>query len=291
MNARTALLGIAIVCVAGAARADRDKAAVAYKQGTADFARGSFASAAASFDTAFVEDPRGASAYNAALSWQGAHDDPRAADDFARAIAAGNLAKDLLAKAKVELAKLEATLGRVSITGAAGARYAFAHANGAAPAVVHVTPGHYVVHATFDGGATADFPVDAAAGAEAPVAVAPPRQATPPPPPPEETRQRGILGPATLPISLSVLGAGAVAGGFAVALGFATVDALAAYKQTGYTSQDAHDHATSLRDWTNVTFVTALVLGAAGIGALVTVHRVKVRASVGLGSLTLSGSF
>jgi hypothetical protein len=292
VNARAAAVGIALALVAGTARADRDKAAAAYKKATADFARGAFTDAAASFDTAFAEDPHGASAYNAALSWQSAHDGARAADDFARALAAGDLAAPLVENAKKQLAVLEATLGRVSIAGPADARFTVGSTSGAPSAVVHLAPGHYSVHATFAGGTSADFPVDVAAGGQASVTVAPP--AAPPPPPaptPEVTQRAGVLGPATLPISIGLIGAGVVAGGFAIGLGIATLDALDAYKQTGYTSQSAHDHATELRDWTNVAFVSALVLGAAGIGALVTVHRVKVHAVVGLGSIGLVGSF
>ena len=153
-------------------------------------------------------------------------------------------------------------------------------------------PRHYVVHATYDGGDERRLPVDVAAGAEAPVDVTPHVVgAAASRPRPSRDTTRGILGPSTLPISISLLGAGAVAGGFSIALGVARWTRSPSSKQTGYTSQDAHDHAPSLRDCTNVMFVTALVLGAAGIAALVTVHRVKVRASVGLGSLTLSGSF
>ena len=301
MNVRRAALVLAVVLVAPSAFADREKAAAAYKQGAADFARGDFTTAAAAFDSAFAEDPRGASAYNAALSWQGAHDEPRAADDFARAIAAGDLHEDLLEAAKKALAKLETTLGRVSIAGPAGAKYSVAHASGATPAVVHLRPEHYVVHATLPSGATHDYPVDVVAGSEQHVDLAAPVVATTttttqppptqPPPPAEKVERRGVLGSATLPVGIGLVSAGVVGGGFAIGLGFATLDALDAYKKTGYTSQSAHDNATALRDWTNVALVSAVVLGAAGIAALATIHKVKVEATVGLGSLVVRGTF
>lgn len=294
MNARTlsGLLAALLCLLAVPARADREKAAAAYKEGAEQFAKGAFAEAAASFDAAFAEDPRGASAYNAALSWQSAHDDPRAADDFARAIGAGDLAEPLVANAKNQLATLEASLGRIAVAGPPGARYAFAHASGAPPAVVHVAPGHYVVHATFDGGTSGDFPVDATAGAEQRVdLVAPKIVVAAKPAPVEVIRRGGVLGPATLPLGVAFVGAGAVAGGFAIGLGVATLDALDAYKKTGYTSQSAHDHASALRDWTNVAFGSALALGALGIALLVTVHRVRVQAALGPGSLSLRGTF
>ncbi len=287
-------LALALALAAPAARADREKAAAAYKSAAADFARGAFADAAASFESAFAEDPRGASAYNAALSWQNAHDDARAADDFARALAAGDLGDALRTNAVKQLAKLEATLGRVSISGPAGARFALAHARGAPPAIVHVAPGHYVVHATFEGGASSDVPVDVAAGAEQHVDVAPPPPPTPPPPPappPEIVRREGLLGAPTAGVSIGLLGGAVVGAGFAIGLGVAAIDALDAYKQTGYSSQAAHDHATALRDACSVVIVSASALAAAGLALLLTIHRVHVRASVGVGSFAVAGVF
>lgn len=292
MRARAAAATLAFVLASSSAYADRDKAAAAYKQGTTDFAKGSFASAAASFDTAFAEDPRGASVYNAALAWQSAKDDARAADDFARAIAAADLRADLVDNAKTQLAQLEAKLGRVAIMGPASAHFTVAHASGSPPMHVHLAPAHYVVHATYDGGTSADFPIDVVAGAEAPVDVAPHVAAPPPIPPPlEPARSRGIFGTSTLPISLALIGAGAVAAGFSIGLGVAAVDSLAEFKASGYTSVPPHDRAVQQRDFSNVMLVTAIVLGGVGITALVTIHKVRVQAAVGPGAFALRGTF
>ena len=276
----------------GGARADRDKAAAAYKQGAAAFAKGSFAEAAAAFDTAFAEDPRGASVYNAALAWQSAKDDARAADDFARAIAAADLRADLVDNAKAQLAQLEPKLGRVSITGPTSAHFSVAHASGTLPARVHLAPAHYVVHATYDGGTSGDFPVDVVAGAEAPIDLTP--HVAPPvlaPLPPEPTRSRGIFGTSTLPISLALIGAGAVAAGFSIGLGVAAVDSLSEFKASNYTSAAPHDRAVQQRDFSNVMLVTAIVLGGVGITALVTIHKVRVQAALGPAAFALRGTF
>jgi hypothetical protein len=111
------------------------------------------------------------------------------------------------------------------------------------------------------------------------------------PPPLPETQSGGVLGPKTLPISLALIGGGVVAGGFAIGLGIATLDAISSLKQSGDMSQSAHDSATSLRVWTDVAFIGALVIGGAGIAALVTVHRVKVEAALGPGAFMLHGTF
>lgn len=283
---------LAIVLVAPCALADRDKAAAAYKQGTAAFAKGSFAEAAAAFDTAYAEDPRGASVYNGALAWQGAKDDARAADDFARAVASTDLRADLADNAKAQLAQLEAKLGRVSITGPANAHFVVAHASGSLPARVHLAPAHYVVRATYDGGTSGDFSVDVSAGAEAPVDVTPHVVVLPPqPPPPVPMRARGIFGPSTLPISIALIGAGAVAAGFSIGLGVAAVDSLAEFKASGYTSVPPHDRAVQQRDVSNAMLVTAVVFGAVGITALVTIHKVRVQAALGPSALVLRGTF
>jgi len=286
------LLGFVVCATTPRAWADRDKAAAAYKQGSAAFAHGAFGEAAAAFETAYVEDPRAASIYNAALSWQGAHDDARAADDFARAIAATDLQPDLLDNAKTQLAKLETTLGKLTLGGPAGARFAVAHASGGVPADVHLTSGHYIVHVKYADATTGDFGVDVAAGASAHVDLTYHAIVAPPPPPPPPVMQaRGVLGEKTLPISIALIGAGAVAGGFAIGLGVATLNAINDLKQSGDTSQSAHDSATSLRAWTDVFFIGALLLGGAGIAALATIHRVQVQAALGPGSFVVRGTF
>jgi hypothetical protein len=295
VNARAVAVGLAIALLAGNALADRGKAAAAYKEGTAAFARGAFAEAAVAFETAFAEDPRGASAYNAALAWQNAPADARAADDFDRAIAAGDLRTNLLDNAKAQLAKLDATLGRVSIAGPAGARYSVAHASGAPPALVRLAPGHYIVHAVFEDGTVGEFPVDATPGEEGSLKLAPRKieslPVAPAPLPPETTRHAGVFGPATLPVALGLVGAGVIAAGFSIGLGVTAKSALNEFTASGDTSQSEHDRAVSCRDASNVVLVGALVVGGVGIAALATVHRVKVEAALGPGSLVLRGAF
>jgi hypothetical protein len=291
-HGRAHVLGFALFMATSSAWADRDKAAASYKQGVAAFAHNAFGEAAAAFEAAYAEDPRGASIYNAALSWQGMHEDARAADDFARAMASSDLKQDLLDNAKTQLAKLEAALAKLTIDGPAGARFSVAHASGSVPFEVHVAPGHYVVHATYSDGTSGDFAIDGVAAAAAEVDLKPRAVVTLEPfPTIPVTHVEGVLGTKTLPISLALIGGGVVAGGVAIGLGVATLGAINNLKQSGDTSQSAHDSATSLRAWTDVFFVGALLVGGAGIAALVTVHRVQVRAALGPGSFMLQGTF
>jgi len=293
MKALAAVFVLASLLITQRALADRDRAATLYKEGSAAFEKGQFTQAAAAFDGAYAEDPRGASAYNAALSWQNAHEAARAADDFAAALRAGDLGADLQADAKKQLTQLEAQLGQISIAGPAGSTFAVAHAKGSPPGMVHVTPGRWVVHASYQDGKSGDYPVDVAASATASVDVTP--HVAPPveqqQPVQEKTTPGGVFGAATIPVGISFVGVGVVATGFYIALGVATLDALSEFQQSGYHSQDAHDRAASLRTWTNVTFAAAVVMGGAGIATLVTSHRVKVQAAIGLGSLSLRGTF
>jgi hypothetical protein len=305
MNARATALGLVILLVTRVAMADRGKAAAAYKEGTAAFARGAFVEAANAFESAFAEDPRAASVYNAALAWQSAHADAHAADDFARAVSAADLPRELLDNAKAQLAKLEATLGRVSIQGSASVHYSVAHAggngvahaSGTPPALLHLSPGPYTVHATFADGSNRDFSVDVALGSPASLDLAPPLLAAAPAladpaaPPNEATRRGGLFGAPTLPIALGMIGAGVVGASFSIGFGVEAKSALDTFTRSGDTSQSAHDSAVSNRNASNVILVAALVVGGAGIATLFTVRRVKVQTAIGPGSVLLHGTF
>ena len=317
MKLRPALWGSCFFLLAQGAAADREKAAAAYKAATAAFAHGAFNDAAVLFETAFAEDARGGSIYNAGLAWQSAHDDARAADDFVRAVAFSDLSKELSDNAKVQLAKIEPTVAKLHVDGPPDAIVSVQHqtpagapidtritatsGRGSIPVDAYLAPGRYLVHATYSDGSTGDFPVNAAGGTPIRVDVTPHPAAPNPPaelPPPSETpeiRATGLLGPPTLGVGIGLIAAGAVAGGFAIGLGVATLDALNQYKSVNGINlplaTSDHDQTVNLQAWTNVMFVTALVLGAAGIVAVVTVHRVKLHATVGLGSLGLSGTF
>ena len=295
MNVRVVALlaGLAFFVLTANARADREKAAAAYKAATTAFAQGAFTDAATLFETAQAEDPRGPNVYNAALSWQSAREYARAADDFVRALASPDLPAELNQNARTQLAKLEPILAKVSIEGPSGARATVAHAHAAVPADVHLKPGHWVVHVTYSDGDTGDFPVNAAAGASVRLDVTPrPVTAAVVPPPPSapiephpSVPMTGALGAPTLAVGIAMIATGVVTGGISVGLGVAALASYNQYKQSGLTSRPEHDSAVTLRDWTNATLIAALVLGAAGITLAATVHRVKVQ--VGVGSLSL----
>src|SRR5262249_5117942 len=135
---------------------------------------------------------------------------------------------------------------------------------------------------------------DVTAGSEAPIDVTPPHVVAPPvlaPPPPEPTTSRGVFGTSTLPISLALIGAGAIAAGFSIGLGVAAVDSLAEFKASGYTQVPPPDRAVQQRDSSNALLITAIVLGGVGITGLITIHKVRVQAAIGPSAFVLRGTF
>lgn len=271
------------LCAAGGALADRAKAGALYHAGEAAFAKGDFRGAAASFEAAFKEDPRGASVYNAAHSWEGANELAHAAEDFDAALKAGDLSAELTKTAQEHLTALDQKLGRVHLEGASGTTVQVAQLDGATlPADVRVQPGHYTIHAKTSAGVTFDRDIDVAAGAQLRIEVSPPPPPVAPPPPVEAAPRpgmTGIVGKATLPIGIAFSGACVVLAATTIGLGLATVSASDDYQASGYHSQDLHDQAVSLRLWTNVTLVGAVITGALGVGALLTLHKQKTELS------------
>lgn len=296
----------ATLVLATAPRATADDVAAAAKffaEGKSAYARGDNRAAALAFEEAYRRAPRGAAIFNAATAWDAAGDPPRAADDYALAIASSDLDDAKKKEATTQLAKLEAQLGRISITGPSSARVNVAHViDGTLPLVVHVRPGAHEIRAQFaggkseartvkvDGGAIENVVFEEKAAAATPVVTA---QATPTPPPaePVETshpaRAWGFVS----------LGAGALFGGTAVFLGVRALSARDDYDASGHRDAAARDRASQLRTWANVSWAAAGTFAALGVVLIALPGSSPSRPTVGLvpardgGELSFSARF
>ena len=293
---RTPILtfGLCLLLAAAPALAgDRKLAAAKYKEGEAAFAAKDYAKEADAFEQAYREDPRGASIYNAAMSWQALASNARAADDFEAATRAGDLPADLASAAHAQLAKLEAVLVHLKIVGPADAKFTGAgiDAPTGLPFTMRAVPGTLVLHVAYGDGRTEDKSVDAKTPGDLTVDLTP--AVAPPPVPiapgPEKREVRGLFGKASIPVGIVFLGTSAAFIGAWVGLGVAALGARDEFAASGYTSQDAHDRAALERDLANFAAGFAIATAAMGVITLVTVHKVPV--SVGIGSVSLHGTF
>lgn len=268
---RAARILLVLVLAARAARAaDDDKATAAqfFRAGSAAFARGENRAAALAFEEAYRRVPRGAALFNAGLAWDAASEAARAADDYAVALARGDLDAIAAERARRRLAEVRQTHGWIEVAAPRGVVVTAAHAVRApAPAVVHVRPGVQAVTAHYPSGRERTREVTVAVGRAAPVAFEPE-----PPPPPPRAPLIAVVAPAPEPPHAArawgwaSLGAAVVGAAVASVLGVRALAARDEFSQSGYTSQDAHDRAATLRLWTNVAWGGVAVLG--GTGAL-----------------------
>ena len=276
-----AAFALALVLAAPAARATDAAAAEAFKAGAASYQKGDFRTAAASFERAYRESPRGAAVYNAGLAWEAASEAPRAADAYATALDAGDLGAQQKKDAQARLANLAKTLGRIDVSGPAGAKISVEHCESAAlPTKVFLTAGAHELTARFDGGAsTSKQQVTVAAGATTAVTIEPPKAAAPPPPPPPqkvESPTPALAPAASNPrklVGFVALGGALVASGAAVYFGVSAVSAKDDFNSSGHRDQNAHDRADELRTITNVTWVAAGVLAATGVVLVLTAPK------------------
>jgi hypothetical protein len=98
-----------------------------------------------------------------------------------------------------------------------------------------------------------------------------------PPPPPAE----GGLGTQRV-LAWLLVGAGAAAAGGAIALGVATLDARDDFEASGRTDAELRDRTLALRDWTNVAWIGAAVIGGVGIVLEMTAPEPKALKGAGL---------
>lgn len=115
MKRSTGLLVLALCMFAGRAAADEATAVKLSEEASSAFEKKDYRTAAAKFEAAYKEAPRGAVLFNAGLSWDAAGDHPRAADDLAQALARADLRPQEAAQAQKRLEELRAQLGVLDI--------------------------------------------------------------------------------------------------------------------------------------------------------------------------------
>jgi len=260
---------MACLATAGVARAEVDKqASEFFRAGEASYARGDFPAAARSFEEAHRRAPHGATLYNAGLAWEWAQQFARAADDYETALRLGGLSPMQTSGATTRLASLEKSFGHINVVAPRGGIVSVAHRERAtAPVIVHVPPGEHDVTVFRLGGQTETSKVTVAAGGTSEVAFAAE-------PLPTATGQmtESVTGGAPQmsaphrrrPWGFAALGTSVALGSVAIYLGVQALDARDAYNHSGYTDINAYNRASSLRTWTNVFWVGAGLVAAAG---------------------------
>jgi hypothetical protein len=278
---RVTLLLLSVLAVLGPclvrAADDATEARRRFTEGTEALKAGRYREAALHFEAASKLRPHAFASFTAAQAWDKAEDPARAADAFARSMELEGLGPKDKKTARDRLVSLEQSLGTANIGGPADVVVQFEGSTEAnPPARLHGSPGIRTLliarkssvdrmDVLLKAGQTVEVDVTAvaappAASSSAPPPPPPPPKASappPPPPPPEKPGQtRKIVG-------YAAMGAGVVSAGIGIGLGFKTLSARDEY--TSAPTRDGYDHATSMRTWTNVAWVGAVVLG--GVGA------------------------
>ncbi len=226
------------------------------------FAAGDFGRAAELFGEAHRTLPHPATRYNEAVARERAGQRAQAANLLEAVMAELPESDPRRKDARARLAALRPRLGRLSLTTSepASASIAFV-VDRAAPFVVYLEPGKYLLEVSFPGG-TRQRSVELRPGellrleVEAPAPTAP--RVGPSPAPAAERSNRTTWG-------LVTLGAGAAAGAASAVLGYSTLQALDDFERSGYTDRDARERAVRLRLLTNVALGACAVTSGVGI--------------------------
>jgi hypothetical protein len=267
-----ALLGAARPARADGARAidlgpvrDESPAARArslYDAGTQAFNHSWFLEAALDFEAAAAYKPSPVALYTAALSWERANAPDRAADDYTRALAAGDLPAESANAATQRLGALRRVLGAVTVSGSAGWYVQLDdHSELAAPATLYGAAGVHTLIVRAAGQPPQRLPVvlDPSGGDRAiqlPVATLATRDIPGGRSPSPPLAGRPIAGTVALGAAFTALLAGAL-------LGIEALDARNAYRATP--TRATYDHARSLEVWTDVALISGGALLAGGL--------------------------
>jgi hypothetical protein len=245
---------------------ERAEARRQFDLGKKAFAAKRFRDAALAFEAACEYRASGTALYTAGLAWAEAGAPDRAADAFSRALTTPGLSDDESPEAQTRLSALEKTVGVVVVTGPSGTTVAIDdHTPAPTPARLHGTPGKHFVVARLDDRvdhhsvllrvgdpSTLDVtPAKPVSSAPLPCV-----SSSPPAPPPAPVPVRKFIG-------IGVLGAGVAAAGAAAFLGAEALGSRDAYN--AHPTLQGYEHASSMQTATNVAWVAAGILGAAGI--------------------------
>lgn len=257
-----ALLGLGTFATPSVAWADESTAIKLSDEGRLAFERKDYRTAAAKFEDAFREAPRGAVMFNAGLSWDLAKDRPRAADAFVKALARADLRPDEAAQAQKRLDEIRKELAVLDLRGPATSRVTVAHLKDAPlPVRVFVTPGAHHIVATKT--SVADRNVSVTAGQELVVTFEAAAAPTSPSPARPKADESASSSSTQRTVGFVVLGGGVVFAGAAVILGLSALSAKDEFTRD-LTNANAHDRAASLRLWTNISWAAAAAAGITG---------------------------
>ena len=262
LGAGVALSAVAVSSTVTAAPCDKvSEGRASFEQGARSFEAGKPAEAAPRFEEAFRLACKPAAIFNAALAWEASGDALRAARAFDLALSLG-LPDEKKADAEQRLSGVTSKIGTVDARGPAGTRVTVADQKGLdVPARVRVEPGRVRVYATYPDGTSSEAFVTLGAGEARTLELAPAPEAPAAP----------VEAPSSFPsVPLGVTAfvlAGALTGA-TVGLGLSALSARDEFL-LDRTDAELHDEATSLRTWTNVTLVGAIVFAAAGTAVLV----------------------
>ena len=268
MKARlvAAALALAIAAISAPSVAQSGEAARAFDEGARLFQQAEYRKAARKFMRAFKLAPHGDAAYNAALSWERAGEKIRAAEAFEQAIGR-DLRDEARTDATERLRQLRQTLGIVSVTATEGAEVRVDGRSREAPAEFYVKAGKYVV-TLLDDGKRRQRAVSVSPGREVVVTFADedeedeeeeeqPR-ARPRRPPEEDSSVWPVVG-------WSGVVGGVLLSGAAVYVGLQARDERQEFNASDRTDLEMRDRALRLQTWTAITWVSAGVVGGAGV--------------------------
>lgn len=242
--------------------AEKQKAAQSFQLGSAAYAKGDFAGAAAAFEQAALYAPHPSTLLNAAESWELAENPARAAQLCDRVLDSPNLEPQHRQAAQKQLARLEKKVGTIVVKAPAKARVEVDEHEETTPRV-RVTAGAHKVKVIAPEGEAQTQSITIAGGEskELDFLTPPPPKPEDTPPPPlvqkkkeDETEQAG--GP---PLATWIcFGAGAVASGAAVYFGVKTLQAKDAF--------DAQPTTAARDDFNSARLATDVAIGAAVAG-------------------------
>jgi len=281
------MLLAALILFASSARADDTVSArQKFSEATAAHARGDYAQAARLFEEAHRLAPAAGAKFNAGVAWDRASEPARAADAYETALDMGGLEHDEAEQAQSRLSALKKTLGYLRIDEPLGALVSIPDVVERAPVPVrlHVRPGTYEIRAEVSGSVVSER-VTVGADETKSIAIERPRNAARPDTarPTKPTRPENVLPPdrpTQRPSSAQrtwgwvAIGAGALAAGAAVFLGFKFLDANDEFDKDRR-NIDNHDRAVTLRTATNVAWGGAALLGGTGVVLLLTSPKVE----------------
>ncbi len=281
------------------------RAKLEFVKGNDAYEKGNYREAAEAFEQAHRLSPHSAVLFNAARAWWKMGESERAADNYAAAIARGELTSEQTLRARSALSNLRKKLGWIIVSGPSDAIVSIGHLHESSlPLTAHLTPGEHVLSVQHEGQTweqivtvQADAPLSVIAKKDRP---APARSAPPPPEEPVRTsnsqRNWGWF----------AVGMGGAFGAGSVVTGALTLRARDRFDQLNDGSpqnvsaaEAERREAKNLRSVTNVLAFTGGALALTGLTLVLTAPRPKrlrgsgetIVVAIGVDRLELRGAF